>query len=96
MKPAIPLILEQLNPPYHSSHIFAKKSHSNRQKSFGTLTPKNPRKIIMPLEKQVFFTCDQPQSGDFQVIFVLWSKMEVSLRQFSVSSSKVLKQTFFM
>jgi len=50
----------------------------------------------MPLEKQVFFTCDQPQSGDFQVIFVLWSKMEVSLRQFSVSSSKVLKQTFFM
>jgi len=64
-----PLILEQLNPPYHSFHIFAKKSHSNRQKSFGTLTPKNPRKIIMPLEKHVFFTCDQPQSHVFSSDF---------------------------
>ena len=33
----------------------------------------------MPLEKHVFFTCDQPQSHDFQVIYGLWSKMEVSL-----------------
>ena len=50
----------------------------------------------MPLEKHVFFNCDQPQSGDFQVISGLWSKMEVSLRQFSVSASKSLKYIIFI